>query len=98
MNDWEVAIPAIPAIPDIPDVSTKAAVSSSKASEDTAASLKVEDRMASLKVDARTASLKVLQLTDVHMDLSYLPGSNPDCGLPCCCMNSTGLAAEGEVV
>ena len=90
MNDWEVAIPAIP------EVSIKTVVSSHQASEDTAASLKVEDRTASLKVD-RTASLKVLQLTDVHMDLSYLPGSNPDCGLPCCCMNSTGLAAEGEV-
>merc|ERR1719285_46947 len=41
-------------------------------------------------------TLRVLQITDVHMDLSYLPGSPTDCGLPCCCLNSTGKAGEGE--
>ena len=42
------------------------------------------------------AVARVLQLADVHVDLSYSPGSPAACGLPCCCMNSTGQAAEGE--
>ena len=42
------------------------------------------------------AVARVLQLADVHVDLSYSPGSPVACGLPCCCMNSTGQAAEGE--
>ena len=49
-------------------------------------------------VDPSEAStmLKVLHLADVHVDLTYLPGSPVNCGLPCCCMESTGLAGEGE--
>jgi len=43
-----------------------------------------------------TARLRALQVTDVHLDLSYLVGSPTECGLPCCCMESTGLAAPGE--
>ncbi|TKR96369.1 hypothetical protein L596_010399 [Steinernema carpocapsae] len=29
--------------------------------------------------------LRVLQLSDLHFDLSYIPGSEADCGLPICC-------------
>ena len=43
-----------------------------------------------------TEVLRVLQVADVHVDLTYLPGSPVNCGLPCCCMESTGLAEEGE--
>ena len=39
---------------------------------------------------------RVLQVADVHVDLTYLPGSPVNCGLPCCCMESTGLAEDGE--
>eukprot|EP00095_Tigriopus_kingsejongensis_P001409 maker-scaffold229_size244821-snap-gene-1.14 protein:Tk01409 transcript:maker-scaffold229_size244821-snap-gene-1.14-mRNA-1 annotation:"hypothetical protein TcasGA2_TC005858" len=46
--------------------------------------------------DPEAPSLKVLHFTDLHIDLSYLPGSNPDCGMPCCCMNTTGLATGDE--
>ena len=46
--------------------------------------------------DDTISELKVLQITDVHMDLSYLPGSPVDCGLPCCCLAETGLAEDGE--
>ena len=49
-------------------------------------------------VDPSEAStmLKVLHLADVHVDLTYTPGTPVDCGLPCCCMVGTGLAGEGE--
>merc|ERR1712223_301020 len=40
--------------------------------------------------------LRVLQVTDVHLDLSYLVGSPTRCGLPCCCMESTGLAGPDQ--
>jgi len=43
-----------------------------------------------------TSRLRVLQVTDVHLDLSYQVGSPTECGLPCCCMESTGLAGPGE--
>jgi len=46
--------------------------------------------------DETISELKVLQITDVHLDLSYLPGSPVDCGLPCCCLSSTGLAEAGQ--
>ena len=46
--------------------------------------------------DDTVSDLKVLQITDVHLDLSYLPGSPVDCGLPCCCLAETGLAEEGQ--
>jgi len=46
--------------------------------------------------DETISELKVLQITDVHIDMSYLPGSPVNCGLPCCCMAETGLAGEGE--
>ena len=46
--------------------------------------------------DASSPSLRVLQITDVHLDLSYTVGAPVDCGLPCCCLASTGLAGEGE--
>ncbi|XP_059080970.1 sphingomyelin phosphodiesterase-like [Tigriopus californicus] len=46
--------------------------------------------------EPEATKLKVLHLTDLHIDLSYLPGSNPDCGMPCCCMNTTGLAQGDE--
>merc|ERR1711892_234988 len=47
--------------------------------------------------DNTISELKVLQITDVHIDLSYLPGSPVSCGLPCCCMASTGLAGEDQI-
>ena len=43
-----------------------------------------------------TEVLRVLQIADVHVDLTYLAGSPVNCGLPCCCLGSTGLAEEGE--
>ena len=46
--------------------------------------------------DETISELRVLQITDVHIDMSYLPGSPVNCGLPCCCMAETGLAGEGE--
>ena len=39
---------------------------------------------------------KILQLSDVHLDLSYEIGANAACDLPNCCMNITGLAPDAE--
>ena len=41
--------------------------------------------------------LRVLQLADLHVDLTYTPGTVLDCGLPCCCLAGTSLAGEGEL-
>jgi len=41
-------------------------------------------------------SKKILHLTDVHIDLSYMEGAEAACGLPMCCMNTSGLAASEE--
>ena len=43
------------------------------------------------------AVLRVLQLADIHVDLTYSPGTILDCGLPCCCLAGTSMAGEGEV-
>ena len=40
--------------------------------------------------------LRVLHLADVHVDLTYTPGTNVDCGLPCCCMQGTDMAGDGD--
>jgi len=40
--------------------------------------------------------LRVLQLADVHIDLTYTPGTNVNCGLPCCCMAGTGVAEDED--
>ena len=42
------------------------------------------------------SQLRVLHLADVHVDLTYTPGTNVDCGLPCCCMQGTEVAGDGE--
>lgn len=34
-----------------------------------------------------------LHLTDVHLDLAYVPGNAVQCGLPLCCRNDSGSAA-----
>ena len=39
---------------------------------------------------------RVLQLADIHVDLTYSPGTTLDCGLPCCCLAGTAEAGEGE--
>jgi len=36
-------------------------------------------------------TMKILQISDVHLDLSYTIGSDAGCDLPNCCMNVTGL-------
>ena len=35
--------------------------------------------------------LKIVQLSDVHIDLAYKPGSKTDCGEPLCCRDGTSL-------
>ena len=40
--------------------------------------------------------MKILQISDVHLDLSYTIGSNAACDLPNCCMNVTGTADNAE--
>ena len=37
-----------------------------------------------------------MQISDVHLDLSYTLGSLAACDLPNCCMNVTGLAEFPE--
>jgi len=39
---------------------------------------------------------KVLQISDIHLDLSYTQGSLAACGLPNCCMNVSGVAELPE--
>jgi len=39
-------------------------------------------------------SRKVLQISDVHLDLSYTVGASADCGEPLCCTNTSGLAKD----
>jgi len=39
---------------------------------------------------------RILQIADVHLDLSYTIGSNAACDLPNCCMNITGDADSPE--
>jgi len=39
---------------------------------------------------------KILQISDIHLDLSYTLGANAACDLPNCCMNITGLAEFPE--
>ncbi|XP_035713673.1 sphingomyelin phosphodiesterase isoform X2 [Folsomia candida] len=34
---------------------------------------------------AQTELTKILQFTDVHLDLDYVPGTDSGCGLPACC-------------
>lgn len=36
-------------------------------------------------------TMKIIQISDVHLDLSYTIGSNAGCDLPNCCMNVTGF-------
>ena len=45
-----------------------------------------------LQADARKSN--VLQLSDFHMDLSYQIGTDVDCGMPMCCMNTTKMATD----
>ena len=33
-----------------------------------------------------------LHITDIHLDLEYLPGAKIDCGLPLCCRQGSGSA------
>ena len=37
---------------------------------------------------------QVLHLSDFHMDLTYQIGTDVDCGMPMCCMNSTPMATD----
>ena len=37
-------------------------------------------------------TMKVLQISDIHLDLSYTIGSLANCGVPNCCMNVSGMA------
>ena len=39
---------------------------------------------------------RVLQLADIHVDLTYTPGTQVNCGLPCCCLAGTSMAGEDE--
>jgi len=41
-------------------------------------------------------TMKIVQISDVHLDLSYTIGSNAACDLPNCCMNVTGKADSAE--
>merc|ERR1711970_436993 len=41
-------------------------------------------------------TMKILQISDVHLDLSYTIGSNAGCDLPNCCMDVTGIAEKPE--
>ena len=36
----------------------------------------------------------MLHLSDFHMDLTYQIGTDVDCGMPMCCMNSTPMATD----
>lgn len=38
--------------------------------------------------------LKVLQITDIHYDPYYQPGSESDCDFPACCRASVGYPAR----
>lgn len=38
--------------------------------------------------------LKVLQITDIHYDKFYQPGSESDCDMPACCRGSVGYPAK----
>lgn len=38
--------------------------------------------------------LKVLQITDIHFDRYYQPGSESDCDFPACCRASVGYPAK----
>ncbi|XP_054158127.1 sphingomyelin phosphodiesterase-like [Oppia nitens] len=39
---------------------------------------------------------KVVQVTDLHIDPYYTPGSNADCGEPLCCRSSNGVAINAD--
>ena len=40
-----------------------------------------------------------MQLTDLHIDFEYQPGSLADCGQPLCCRNSsTNLSSLNEAI
>lgn len=46
---------------------------------------------------AGSATTTVVQLTDVHLDMTYTPGTaNADCGASVCCMSSTPPAASED--
>jgi len=45
---------------------------------------------------ADSSTIRVLQIADVHLSRTYLPGSLSVCEEPLCCMESTGMAGEGE--
>ena len=35
--------------------------------------------------------LQIVQITDIHVDPYYVPGSNADCGEPLCCRHTSGI-------
>jgi sphingomyelin phosphodiesterase len=37
-----------------------------------------------------------LHITDIHLDLSYKVGTESECGLPLCCMNTTEMASDPD--
>ena len=45
-----------------------------------------------------SSSFKVLHLSDVHMDLSYKPGTDSKCGKPLCCTNTTAMTDDPNKV
>ena len=59
----------------------------------------VSDVMASKPVTPRPkptgrSSYKFAQMSDIHLDFFYKPGTQNDCDLPVCCRNGTGTAGE----
>ena len=40
----------------------------------------------------------MLHLSDVHMDLSYKPGTDAKCGKPLCCTNTTAMTDDPNKV
>ncbi|KJE96766.1 hypothetical protein CAOG_07038 [Capsaspora owczarzaki ATCC 30864] len=42
------------------------------------------------------ATIRVLQLTDIHLDLTYAAGTKVDCGTYLCCQPSDGSGTAGE--
>lgn len=46
----------------------------------------------------RSDAVRVVQLTDIHIEPNYAPGSPTECGLPVCCLDKwTGTGRAGEL-
>lgn len=48
------------------------------------------------KDSAYKSILKLVQITDIHVDPYYEPGSEANCGEPLCCRSTNGLAKSKD--